>query len=227
MTDTLSRHFGLIIAYVLPGFIGLAGIALLAPAVGDWLRPVNQGELSVGPAVYVILAATTVGMIVSCFRWLIIDHFHHWMGVIRPAWDDSRLEEHLGAFNYLVEVHYRYYQSYANMIVAIVLAYAPNRIMEWLPFLSAGTDAGVLILCTVLFLGSRDALLNYYAGTARLLSHTAEKGFTGDAMTNGRGHESVGCVSPSAGRPQNKSQVKSETPAKPQPPKAGDAKTEK
>jgi hypothetical protein len=133
----------------------------------------------------------------------------------------------LGAFNYLVEVHYRYYQFYANMIVAILLAYAPNRFMESLPFLGTATDVGVAILCTVLFLGSRDALLNYYAGTARLLGHAAEKGFTGDAMTNGRGHESVGCMYVSTKRPQMKPQAKSATPAKPQPAKASGAKTEK
>ena len=68
---------------------------------------------------YAVLAATTIGMIVSCFRWLIIDHLHRWTGVIPPVWDDTRLEERLPAFDYLVESHYRYYQFVANTVVAL------------------------------------------------------------------------------------------------------------
>src|ERR1051326_5201223 len=109
-----SNQFGLIVAYLLPGFIGLAGLAPFMPAVAAWLRPGSYSEASLGAPVYAILAATTIGMIASCIRWLVIDHIHEWTGVVPPTWDDSRLEERLVAFNYLVESHYRYYQFVAN-----------------------------------------------------------------------------------------------------------------
>jgi hypothetical protein len=34
-----------------------------------------------GPPVYALLTAITVGMIVSCFRWLIVDQVLKWTGV--------------------------------------------------------------------------------------------------------------------------------------------------
>jgi hypothetical protein len=73
--------------------------------------------------------------------------------------------------------------------VAIALVYGLNRFMNTLPFLGARTDVAVRILCIVLFVGSGDALLNYYAGTGRLLGRNAAKGSTGDPMTNGRDHD--------------------------------------
>ena len=221
MNGNLSKHFGLIIAYLLPGFIGLAGIAPLSPAVAEWLRPVNQGNLGIGPTVYVIFAAITLGMILSCFRWLLIDHVHHWTGIRRPVWDDSQLDGRLGAFDYLVEVHYRYYQFHANTIVAILVAYGLNRIMTTSPLLGIGTDLGVVVLCTVLFVGSRNALANYYAGTTRLVGHVAEKE-SGNDMTNGRGHEHVGCAtSPKQATETKPEQKPQAAPGKPQPSSQG------
>ncbi len=80
MTETSSRQFGLIVAYILPGFIGLAGMVPLFPVVGGWLRPVNQSGLDLGAPVYALMAAMTFGMILSCFRWLIVDRLHHQIG---------------------------------------------------------------------------------------------------------------------------------------------------
>src|SRR4051812_7327773 len=101
-----SNQFGLMVAYLLPGFIGLAGIAPFAPIVAAWLRPLNQSAASLGAPVYSVLAATTIGMIFSCFRWLFVDHILHWTGLRPPTWDDALLEERVTAFNYLVENHY-------------------------------------------------------------------------------------------------------------------------
>src|SRR5258708_1900175 len=145
-----SNQFGLMVAYLLPGFIGLAGIAPFSPIVMAWLRPLNQSAASLGAPVYAVLAATTIGMIVSCFRWLLIDHINLWTGIRPPTWDDSRLQETFNAFDYLVDNHYRYYQFFANTLVASLFAYAVNRLMETSPLLGVGTDLGLLVLCAVL-----------------------------------------------------------------------------
>src|ERR1044072_6418789 len=151
-----SNQFGLMVAYLLPGFVGLAGIAPFLPLVAAWLQPSTYAEASLGPPVYAVFAATTIGMIVSCFRWLLIDHIHQWTGLMPPVWDDSRLNQRLVAFDYLVENHYRYYQFTANMLVSVVWAYSINRLMHTSSLLGIGTDLGVLVLCATLFAGSRD-----------------------------------------------------------------------
>lgn len=177
---TSSNQFGLMVAYLLPGFIGLAGIAPLVPLVARWLQPGTYAEASLGPPIYAILAATTIGMILSCFRWLLIDHIHQWTGVAPPVWDDSRLEERLVAFNYLVESHYRYYQFVANSLLAIIWAYGINRWLGTSPLLNVYSDLGVLMLCAALFVASRDALSKYFDRTSRLVGRTIRKGCEGD-----------------------------------------------
>src|SRR4051812_11307480 len=142
---TSNQQFGLIVAYLLPGFICLGGVALLVPTVGDWLRPVaGQAVLGLGPPVYAVLAATAVGMVVSCIRWFLIDHALAWTGVVPPAWDAARMAQRLDVFNHLVDYHYRYYQFYSNTLLAIVWTYAVNRWLGSFGALGPATDAIVV-----------------------------------------------------------------------------------
>ena len=204
------------VAYVLPGFIVLAGIAPFSRTVAAWLQPLDQAEASLGAPLYAVLAATTIGMIVSCFRWLIIDHVHHWTGVRPPVWDDSLLSERVGAFNYLVDNHYRYYQFYSNILIAIAIAYLVNRMAATSPVLGLGTDFGVLVVFATLFAGSRDALSKYYVRTARLIGQFSEKG--GTIMTNGNHNDGVGTATSARPRPEVKAPPKpSASPAPKQP----------
>jgi hypothetical protein len=217
MLDTPSRQFGLLIAYLLPGFIGLAGVAAIVPPVALWLRPLDATAPGVGASLYTLLSATTVGMIVSCFRWLVIDAIHHRSGVRQPQWNDARLDQRLEAFDYLVENHYRYYQFYANALVALLWAYPAQRVLQTSPLLGIGTDLGVLIICAALFAGSRDALAKYYQRTARLIGEVAEEGH--DIMTNGNHVAEEAGASQDPRHSAKPQAAKAELPAKAQPTK--------
>ncbi len=138
--------------------------------------------------------------------------------MVLPEWNDNRLDERLDAFDYLVEVHYRYYQFYANTLIAIVWAYGVNRFSGKLPLLGVGTDLAAVILCFVLFVGSRDALAKYYTRTSRLLGPIAEKEFLGEVMTNGNHHDHVGGGTSPRPRTESVPPAKVEVPAKSQPP---------
>src|SRR4051794_17410091 len=170
-----ASHFGIVVAYVLPGFIVLAGLAPVFPAVARWLQPVDQGGLGVGPPLYALMAATALGLILTCFRWLLLDHVHAWTGVRRPVWDDRQLHDVLGGFDYLVQNHFRYYEFFGNALVAGVFTYALNRAFGTLPFLGLGTDLAMILIALVLFAASRDALAKYYSRTSRLIGQVAEK----------------------------------------------------
>src|SRR5688572_26532062 len=102
-----SRQFGLMIAYVLPGFIGLAGLAPIVPLFAEWLRPLGQADLGIGPPLYAVLAAMAIGSILSCFRWILLDRLHQRTGLRRPDWNDRQLDQVLGGFDYLVQSHFR------------------------------------------------------------------------------------------------------------------------
>ena len=171
MTGTSSRQFGLVIAYVLPGFIALAGIAPLFPAVAQWLAPVPSGQFDfgLGPPLYAVLGAMALGQVLSCFRWVLIDHAHGLMGLKRPTWEDNQLDRVLGAFDYLVQSHYRYYEFCGNTLLAVLWAYGVNRSLATLEGFSLTTDVAVVVLVLVLFAASRNALMNYYDRTRRLI----------------------------------------------------------
>jgi len=215
MNLSSNSQFGLIVAYLLPGFIGLTGIAPFAPVVAAWLRPSTYAEASLGPPVYALLAATTIGMIASSIRWLVIDQLHHAMGLNPPLLDDARLEERLTAFNYLVENHYRYYQFVANTLVAVAGAYAINRWAGTSHLFGVSTDIGVVVLCGTLFVASRDNLAKYYSRTGRLVGQVLTERKT-DVMTNGNDH---------GGGASSHTSSQTKPAAKPQPSPKSDQKT--
>ena len=130
-------------------------------------------------------------MMLSCFRWLFVDHLHRWTGVPPPAWDDRRLEGRLAQFDYLVENHYRYYQFFANTLIAVIFSYAVNRSLETSQLLGLGTDVAALILCVILFAGSRDSLTKYYVRTNRLIGVAS-----GDSRRSGKAGASNTKTSP-------------------------------
>jgi len=152
-----------------PGFIALGGLALLVPGVASWFRVAETGS-GVAASVYTLLAATSLGMIVSCLRWVLVDHALALTGVRAPVWGLDRFEKRLDAFDKFVEYHYRYYQSYANTIIAVLWTYLLHRWLGTTSTLSPVTDIGIVILCAVLFAGARDALRKYYERTGSLLT---------------------------------------------------------
>ncbi len=173
MTDVSGRNFGLLIAYVLPGFVSLCGMAELSPVVKSWLLTgsiTNDAAPTVGGFLYLTLASVTAGLTASTIRWAVIDRVHHATGIEKPEWNDAVLQEKLNAFEALVENHYRYYQFYANMVVAIVVLLAARFVVsaECISKFDS-LDGGLLLIGLVYWAGSRDALRHYYTRAAFLL----------------------------------------------------------
>jgi hypothetical protein len=211
MSGTSSWQFGLIVAYVLPGFIGLAGLTPFFPAVASWLRADNQGGLGLGPPMYAVFAAAGLGLILSCFRWLILDQIHRWTGVERPTWDDRQLAGVLGAFDYLVQNHYRYYEFCGNTLTALLFAYGINRLSGRVSLLNSGTDVGLFIVSLVLFAASRDALSKYYQRTQKLLGVIATKESV-NIMFNGNDHGGASSTPHQDAKPAANPKAPAETP---------------
>lgn len=184
MEGVSARNFGLLIAYVLPGFVTLWAVALVSPAVRVWLVGSTAAGPNVSGFMYVLIASVAAGMTVSAVRWATVDWLHAVTGLVRPAWDDARLGKRLGAFEALVENHYRYYQFYANMLVALGLAY-PTWCLSAGGSLFQPTDWGFLLVEGVFFAASRDALGRYYRRSAILLG-TRERRVSHDQRTRQR-----------------------------------------
>lgn len=176
MRELTNHNFGLLIAYLLPGFVSLIGISLVSETVRNWIAESAQSGLTVGGFLYTTLASLTLGLIVSTIRWAVIDTLHHRTGINRPHWDFAKLGMNVAAYDVLLRNHYHYYQHYSNMLVAIALLgmtmqFAEKPIIqpEWL------NSVGLLVLAAILFAGSRDTLRKYYQRTGQLLSKPESK----------------------------------------------------
>ncbi len=166
-----AGNFGLIIAYLLPGFVALWGVSYFSPTVDAWIWASQQNAPTVAGFMYVTLASLAAGVTVSAVRWAIIDHLHHATGIVPPVWKFANLEGKLQGYVTLIENHYRYYQFYSNMFVAAAFSFVARAVSGGLrPSFTLGATVAFLALELVLFAGSRDTLRKYYTRTQQLLS---------------------------------------------------------
>ncbi len=170
VNEVTRQNFGLLIAYILPGFVALWGAVLLSPPLRSTLEPLGMTAASIEGAFLITLAALAAGMTVSAARWAIVDTFHHCTGLVRPRFDDANLPDRLPAFASIVDDNYRYYQWHANTAVALGFLYGVWRFQH--PTLiptPPWADVTFVLIETLFLATSRDNLRKYYARAARLL----------------------------------------------------------
>jgi hypothetical protein len=147
----------------------LLGVCPSSPMLQGWLAVAPDASPTVGGFLFVTVASLAVGMTLSAIRWSLIDTIHGLTGLPAPVLDFAGLGEKVGAYVLLIEIHYRHYQFYANMLIALAVAYVAYRArlgghaIGWV-------DLGVLMLEAVFFVTSRDTLRKYYTRTQHLLA---------------------------------------------------------
>lgn len=155
--------FGIFIAYLLPGLTALYGLPFLADG-GGWCTLAPAADVTLPQLALLTVTALAAGLTASTVRWLILDAVHHHTGVRPAAWDFALLGENVGAFEVLIQIHYRYYKFYANTVVALAWAYAAGGYaLGW-------RGLAYWVLGVLFFLGSRDTLRRYYDRVGRLLA---------------------------------------------------------
>lgn len=170
MRDLRRDNFGILIAYLLPGSVALWGASYHVEAVRPWFQASPGDAPSIGGFLFATLASTSLGMVVSALRWALVDTVLSRLGVRPPRWNFELFAERLAAYEFLIAHHYRYYQFYANMLVALAIAYA-SRILAGVAWgrTEASIAAGFVTIEAVLCAGSWDTLTKYYARTDALL----------------------------------------------------------
>lgn len=170
MQQVSKNNFGIIVAFIIPGFIGIWGLSYISPTIKSWFIFQQQPTTSIPALFYVLLSSLAVGMAVSAFRWALIDTIHHHTGIIRPALNFSNLKDVLQEFETINEHHYRYYQYYANTLIALVCTYSIRCIkLSMLPWYEPVLFLGLSITVAILFYASRDSLKQFYIRASQLL----------------------------------------------------------
>lgn len=166
--ETALQDFGLVIAYLLPGFTVLLGASYVSPTVRVWLGAATEQAPTLGGFLYTTITAIAAGLTVSAIRWLILDTLHHATGIRPPKWDFRRLDRRVAAYEQLIAIHYHYYQSYGGMVVALPWMLLARHWQSGFTKPDA-LDVGLVLLVALFYFGSRDALKKYYARTGQLL----------------------------------------------------------
>ena len=168
MPSVSNDNFGPLIAYLVPGATVLLGVSPCSPTLQEWLGMAPAASPTVGGFLYVTVAALAVGMTVSAVRWLVVDTIHGLTGLPPPVLDFAGLGANVAGYLLLIEIHYRHYQFYANMVIAVAVAYISYRVQLG-GHAVGGIDLGALVLEGVFFATSRDTLDKYYTRSRQLL----------------------------------------------------------
>lgn len=169
MQSVSNDTFGPLIAYLLPGVTALLGLSQFSPALRSWFATSPADAPTIGGFLYLTVASLAVGMTVSAIRWVVVDTLHERTGVRMPPLDFSKLGANVQAYTLLIEIHYRHYQFYANMLVATAVAYAYYRVKLGGILPLGLLDLAFVFLEAVFFASSRDVLRKYYARCGQLL----------------------------------------------------------
>jgi hypothetical protein len=170
MHTVSNDNFGPLIAYLLPGATVLWGLSRFFPTLQAWFAMAPPNAPTIGGFLYLTMASLSVGMTVSGIRWLLVDTLHRWTGIGMPALDFGRLGQNVAAFTVLIEIHYRHYLFYANMLVATLVAYLAYRLSLNSLFALGWPEVTFVIVEGVFYITSRDTLSKYYARSQQLLS---------------------------------------------------------
>jgi len=158
LKDVTSTSFGYIIAYLVPGVVLFYGLELWHPNLFPFLQGENKNETTIGPSVIFLLGCLASGLLINAFRWLMYEK-----GLCRKkTFDKSHFSglnqsEKLIIFRAVADEHYRYHQSYGNISIAVIPAFAYFVLLS----LRSGSCCRSALLI-LLFLGC-EALLMYTA----------------------------------------------------------------
>lgn len=109
-------EFGLITAYLVPGATVLLGFSQFSPSLRMLFLATDKDMPTIGGFLYLTVGAFAVGMTVSAVRWMIVDLMHAATGLSLPSLDFTKLGNNVEGFRLLIEIHYRHYLFYANMV---------------------------------------------------------------------------------------------------------------
>jgi hypothetical protein len=122
-SDTLSKSFGLSIAFVIPGAIGLYATSFFVPVVAIWFGA--DASTTVGGFLFVLLGSAGMGVFISGLRWLVLEKLTTWIKPMPEQLDLARRKEKNNEATYqdLLLRHYQFFQFYANTPFALALLY--------------------------------------------------------------------------------------------------------
>lgn len=160
-------NFGLVIAYLIPGFLATYAVAPHVTTVDELLGGPRRVPDSAS-VVPLVLIAVGVGIIVNAISAVVIRWLIHKSRVQpHPGVVERKLTiDDMHKYNHLVEATFRFHQFYSNTLVAVMLL-APVWLV-WPLQDNILRNASLLLVIGVLFWTARGSLRSFYEGLRNL-----------------------------------------------------------
>jgi hypothetical protein len=129
-----STSFGYVIAFLLPGLLGLYALGLWFPDVQELLKPATSKDATIGPSFILLLCALTVGLLVGAARFYVFQRWICRKHQLQAEVFHNLTGEKLTAFKSAVDEHYRYHQFYGGCSIAVVFLFPRWLWMNWSSF---------------------------------------------------------------------------------------------
>lgn len=174
MKDITSTTFGILIAYLLPGFTALLALSYWFEVIRSHFQTFLTTSSNVGLFLIVILVSIVLSMQITLVRWVLFEKLicrGHQLGPSDFAKIDSELK--LAAFRAAVDEHYRYHQFWGSMVVVQLLIYSGwgvelvRHLNLWSGIALSSGMIGMLILTGV---GAYEAFVNYVNRARKMVS---------------------------------------------------------
>jgi hypothetical protein len=144
--DVTTTSFGLLIAYLLPGLVGLYGGRYWLDEVDRLFMTLGTKEASFGLFLLVALAGLTIGMLVTPVKWVVYEVLLFRGRRIQPSALKTLGEsgKH-DAFRAVIDEQYRYHQCWGNMSLVLILLSLGWFHTEWSGLSFGGKLAAILL----------------------------------------------------------------------------------
>jgi len=176
MKDLTVTSFGLVIAYLLPGLIGLYGLSFWSKTLKNMFSTFLTIQSNVGLFLILVLAALAIGLFVNGLRWLTFEVlFFKKYGPQGSYLKALSGERKLSAYRVVIDETYRYQQWWGGAMFVIPIGY-----LGWLLGTWHIVSLQQQILITVLFVGIEImcfyAALQLWIQTGAKLTHILGEG---------------------------------------------------
>ena len=118
MKDLNIKIFGLIIAYLLPGFACIFCFAFWIDSFEDLIDGFMSTNSDFGSFLFVLLLALLFGLILNAFRWIIYERwFLKKHKIPEDCYQELIKHDNLQAIHATLDENFRYHQFYGNISI--------------------------------------------------------------------------------------------------------------
>lgn len=147
--DITVTSFGLVIAYFLPGLIGLYGLSFWSKTLRETFSTFLTSESNIGLFLIVLLASLAIGLTANGLRWLVFERIGFKKHRTQPSFHKALSSEgKLAAYRVVIDETYRYHQWWGGAIFVIPIGY-----LGWLIRGAAVTSLLHKVLISILIAG--------------------------------------------------------------------------